>query len=454
MTAVIDLGEVGRRPPEPGQPAGRRWGRRPVRPWLAALLVVVVLATVAAAAPPGLPEPVHIGSGFDSQSLVDGDLLFVAEDSGGDIEEGTAAAGSGDAGARTIAAYTLPRGELRWRVPVPQHGDGWLGRRLTGLQRVDDLLLINSFDRGGAPGTTAVDIADGSVRWSADGFFVGAVADDAMALWLPRSAIDPRTREWVSVGVTLRVVEAGSGRTRWTTTTPAQAELHYRLDGDLVTDVVEVELSGRVRVRVRDARTGQLRTDGTTGRPMEPGPTWVVADLLVSMTDDVLWGVDLDTLTPRWSVPVPLVGGLTPCAPLLCLTQPAGGIRALDPADGTVRWSDDDWMLHSEFGRHLLVTTPRQADRPSTRMVVDPATGEPVAADPYWTPFAVTADGWLGLRYDPYQTTVWVARITPDGSPPRVLLRMADAVDNCQAGADVVICRRVGGGLGVSALPD
>lgn len=452
MTAVIDLGEVGRRPPEPGPPAGRRFGRRPARPWLAALLVVVVLATVGAAAPPGLPEPVRIGSGFDAQSLIAGDLLFVAEDSGGDIEQGSAAAGSGDAGARTIAAYRLPRGELRWRVPVPQHGDGRPGRRLIGLQRVDDLLLIGSFDRAGAPDTTAVDIADGSVRWSADGFSVGAVADDAMALWTPRSAIDPRTGEWVSSGVTLRVVEAGSGRTRWTTTTPAQAELHYRLDGDLLTDVVEVELGGRVRVR--DARTGQVRADGTTGRPTEPGPTWVVADLLVSMTDDALWSVDLATLTPRWSVPVPPAGGLTPCAPLLCLTRHAGGIRALDPVDGTARWVHDEWILHSEFGRYLLVTSPRQPDRPSTPMVVDPATGDPVVADPHWRPFAATADGWLGLRYDPYQTTVWVARITPDGSPPRVLLRMADAVDNCQAGADVVICRQVGGGLGVSALPD
>ncbi|WFE27556.1 PQQ-binding-like beta-propeller repeat protein [Solwaraspora sp. WMMD791] len=452
MTAVIDLGEVGRRPPEPGLPAGRRFGRRPARPWLAGLLVVVVLATVAAA-PPQLPEPVHLGSGFEAQSLIAGDLLFVI-DAGDDADvDGRPPANAGDdTGGRTIAAYTLPRGELRWRVPVPQPGDGRLGRTLTGLQHVADLLLVGFFDRAGAPGTTAVDIADGSVRWSADGFLVGAVADDAMALWMPRSEIDPRTREWVPSGVTLRVVEAGSGRTRWTVSTSAQAELHYRLDGDLLTDVVEVELGGRVRVR--DARTGQLRTDGTTGRPMEPGPTWVVADLLVTMTDDALWSVDLATLTPRWSVPVPLVGGLTPCAPLLCLTQPAGGIRALDPADGTVRWSHDEWILNSEFGRYLLITSPRQPDRPSAQLVVDPATGEPVAADPYWTPFAATADGWLGLRYDPYQSAVWVARITPDGSPPRVLLRLADVVDNCQAGADVVVCRRVGGGLGVSALPD
>jgi|GEM_PF-2330424 len=455
---LIDLGEVGRagrsQPTTAdrwaggattvtGAPAARRWRS-------AAILTIAVLATVAGAGPfPALPDPAYLEVGFEAQLVLDGDLLFVFDGAlGGDPADSST-------GGQSIAAYEVPGGDLRWQVPVPEHGDGLLRREVIGMQPVGDLLLVGSVDLAGVLRTVAVDTADGSVRWLADGQLVGATSDGEVALWSLLSVVDPESQEAVRAGATVQVVETGSGRTRWAATTSAQGEFVYRFDGDRLAEVIELESGDRVRVR--DARTGQVHTAGRieTEQPVEPWRSWAVADVLVRATDDTLSAFDLDGLTLRWSVPAAPPSGITSCASLLCVTHPGGGVRGLEPTDAVTRWVNDDWDLDSAFGRYLLIAPGRQAGLPSTlRLVVDPATGEPVTSDPYWVPFAVTGDGWLGLRHDPFQSAVWVARITPGAPRPRVVLRLADARDSCQASAEALVCRHVSGGLGIWRLPD
>jgi hypothetical protein len=165
---------------------------------------------------------------------------------------------------------------------------------------------------------------------------------------------------------------------------------------------------------------------------------------------------DLDDLTPRWSAPTRPLSDVIACAPLLCLTHSGGGMHGLDPADGAIRWVNEGWNMDRDLDRYLLVAPGPRDGLPSTlRLVVDPATGEPVAAgSESWSPLVSDGDGWLGQRYDPFRAETWVARIDPGTSTSRMLLHVRDVVNECWASTRALVCRRGDGGLGVWALPD
>ncbi|WP_326554597.1 hypothetical protein [Micromonospora sp. NBC_01813] len=449
---VIDLGEVGRTASgtPPADAYRPRPGRRLARPWSAVLLVVAVLATVTAAAPlPPHPEPVHLDAGDSARTLIDGDLLFVIDQP----EYGRRVGGGGQA--TTVAVYRLPGGDPRWRFPVPVEIESRRGLPPAGITVVGDMLLIGFYDLEGAR-TTAFGIGDGAVRWQADGAVLGVTTDGAVALWNPLIEADPELSGSLLVGATVHVVEAGSGRARWSMTSAGHSELAHRFEDDRLVQLVEIEPGNRVRIR--DAATGLVRTAGTLApeHQIESGHAWVVAGLLVTMTDGILSAFELAGLTPRWSVPAPPVGEMTVCASLICVNHSDGGGRALDPVDGSTRWADDGWHVSQTFGRFQLVV-PRHRDGTlkNMRLVADPATGELVApGTERWSAFAVDGDGWLAQWYDPGAAEAWVARIAADGSTPRVLLHLPEGVAACQAGPTAVVCRRADGGLGIWELPD
>lgn len=449
---VIDLGEVGRTASDapPADPRRRRPGRRLARPGSAVLLVVAVLATVTAAAPlPATGALAYIEVGDSTMSVIDGDLLFVV-----DRPEDGRRVGSGDQ--TTIAAYRLPGGNLQWRFPVPFDIEGSPGLPTAGTTVVDDALLVSFYELEGAR-TTAFGIGDGAVRWQADGAVLGVTTDGAVALWNPFVEGDPELSGVFLTGSAVQVVEAGSGQARWSMTTSGHSELAYRFEDDRLVELVEIEPGNQVRIR--DAATGLVRTAGTLapGHQIEPGNAWVVAGLLVTMTDGILSAFELAGLRPRWSVPAPQVGGLTSCASLICVNDfNVGGIRALDPADGSTRWANDAWFAVDSLGPHLIAIPRHRDGTPkNVRLVADPATGELVAPGTgRWSAFAVDGDGWLAQWYDPGAAEAWVARVTADGSTPRVLLHLREGVAACQAGPAAVVCRRADGGLGIWELPD
>lgn len=82
------------------------------------------------------------------------------------------------------------------------------------------------------------------------------------------------------------------------------------------------------------------------------------------LAGDVVTAFEMDTLRPRWTAELPLVGYLEPCGALLCAGRQTGGMWALDPATGAVRWASDLWssVLRAEGGR-LLVAAGREGAR-------------------------------------------------------------------------------------------
>lgn len=445
MAVVIDLGEVGRTPPA-GPPPGRpRPGRRPARTLAAALLLAAVLATVAAAAPlPAVAEPVHLEASNAVQLVLDGDLLVVVD------QQGRRNRGGG----HTIAAYELPGGDLRWRVPAPDHGGGRLRPEPVNVLIAGDLLLVGYLGTAGVR-TVALDTGDGSVRWTADGVPQGVALDGAPVLRGTVTEAGSGADEALLGGSAVQVLEPASGRVRWRTAVSGFVDVVFRVEDGRLADVAEIE-SGR-QVRVRDVRTGQVRSSAAAPELLLlPGQVWVVADLLVAATDDTLTAFELETLAPRWSVAVPPVSSITACGSLLCVSHASGGAHGRDPVDGAARWVNDDWYSNQVFGRYLLVAPGRLDGLPSARrLVADPAIGALLSpGSEQWHPLVPDGDGWLGLWFDQDRTQVWVARIGPGTSPPQMLRHIRDSIHQCWSSTVALVCRRADGGLGVWALPD
>ncbi|MEU6204747.1 PQQ-binding-like beta-propeller repeat protein [Micromonospora musae] len=352
--ATIDLGELREGPVLDVRPTRSRppVARRPLWMALASLLALTLLA--ADQIRPGRIAAVVPAAPIARVFLV-GDLLLVAQLGAGSTE-----------GNVEVAAYPLPeradravqRPEPEWRTLLPALGD------LARVQAGAGALLLTS--RGGrqpGPETVKLDARTGRIGWRQPGV---VQLDDAGQLLLFQLSV---------AAPTVRAVDIATGRARWSVPAPDYGVQYHVHDG--VIDRLVLLSTGGV-VELRDPANGALTHRADLEYDVSGGEqrVEVVGDLLLQIEGptSTVTAYDLNGLRRRWRVSLPLASYLEGCAGLLCAVGVNGGLRALDPMTGVVRWSTPGpATLIAERGDRLLVLPNR---RSVTRYaVLDAVTG-------------------------------------------------------------------------------
>ncbi|MCW3813300.1 PQQ-binding-like beta-propeller repeat protein [Micromonospora sp. DR5-3] len=425
---IIDLGEL-RHDPEPQPPP------RPPRAVTRPYRVLAVLAAVLCVLAGGVPRPERavavVSARLGADLFLVADRLYVVDPL--DPQQGTG---------RQLVAYRLPADgppAVLWRTSLPAGGgDVWL------LQQ-GATVLVSGRQVGGPEGvfrTTALDAGTGRSGWQQPG--AGYPAGDGVLL----QNLD------ASGEGSLRRVDVASGRTLWSVPTPLDGPA-LRFGPDGVDRIVLAAPSGEVEVR--DPASGAL----LAARNIRPGqlPSWqrnqVVGDLLLVISDNggTVTGYGLDRLDQRWTARLAQVGYLTDCGDLLCAYRQTGGMWALDPATGAVRWSNPRWqaVLWAERGRFLVGADDSGGSR---FLVADAATGQPVADLGSWELASWTEPGdrLIGVRRGG-DGRLLVAELDVAAARVRVFDALPNVLGDCRTGRDVLVCRRNAGGFGVWRLP-
>lgn len=226
-----------------------------------------------------------------------------------------------------------------------------------------------------------------------------------------------------------------------------------RLGPDGVDRFVMVTASGEIEVR--DAVSGTRLATRLVGS--DPAPSWqrsqVVNDLLLVINGDTVTGYGLDRLDRRWTARLAQVAYLTDCGDLLCAHGQTGGMWALDPATGAVRWSNSrqQTVLRTERGRFLVGS---EAPGGARVEVVAAATGRQLADLGRWelASWNEPGDRLIGVRRG-RDGRLLVAELDVANARARVIGALPDVLGDCRTGRDVLVCRRVAGEFGVWWLP-
>ncbi|MGC3860399.1 PQQ-binding-like beta-propeller repeat protein [Micromonospora chersina] len=426
---VIDLGEL--RDDAPPGPARRR-PRAAGRPFRSVVVLLVALVTLAAAAPPDRPAARTVAGGPAAAAFVSGDRVYVVEPADPQSDVG-----------RQLVAYRAGGGPPRtlWRTPLPGAGAA------TSVWEQDGTVLLVGRTAGDSVyETVAFDARTGRVAWVQPG--VGFPAGEALLMQVPE---ETGRRP-------IRRVAVSDGRTLWSAPgTPDDVELSFGPSG--VDRLVYLPASGETavydavsgaRLVARDLRPGDLPTRQRT--LLAAGMLLVIGDAGSSVT-----AYDLDTLQRRWTAALPLVGYAERCGSLLCASKQTGGMWALDPATGAVRWTDDRWAATlSAAGGRLLVTMGVAPDTGSGigLAVIEEATGRLVTDLGVWE--VVQQDEYDGRLFGVRRirnSRQLLAELDPGAGRPEVREVLVGAVGDCRAGTELVVCRHTDGGFGLWRLP-
>lgn len=437
MVALIDLGEV-RDEPVPEPPAGR--ARAATRPYRVLAVLLATLVTLAGAAPRPERSVVVLPARLGTDTFLIGNRLYVVDpppDPGGNA-------------GRQLVAYRIrshgPPAEL-WRTTL-EAGDRIQIREQGGRLLVTGL---TDGDPGDAYRTVMVDARTGQPGWQQPGYAVLA-GDGVLVMTADRTGRG-----------SIRRLDPASGRTRWSLpVAPGGLELRSGPDGaggphgpDDVDRILLFGASGEVQVF--DAGTGTRLAARTFHLriPADRQLFHLAGDLLLVLTDGgTIAAYGLDRLDDRWTGRLASVDFLAPCGDLVCAYQHNGGVWALDPATGAVRWSDPRWqaVLRVDGGR-FLAAVPDGSDQ-SALAVVDAATGRQVAALGRWdlVDGNQRGDRLLGVRPG-RDGRLLVAELDVAVGRARLVDVLPGVVGACQIARDVLLCRRSDGGIGLWRLP-
>ncbi|MET8908573.1 PQQ-binding-like beta-propeller repeat protein [Micromonospora sp. NPDC004551] len=422
---VIDLGDL--RDDAAPEPATRR-PRAVGRPFRSVVVLLVALVTLTAAAPPPRPGVHTLAGGPAAAAFVSGDRAYVVQPP--DPQRGVG---------RQLVAYRVGGGPPRtlWRTLLPGAGVA------TEVWEQDGTVLLvgrTAGDMGWE--TVGFDAGTGRVRWLQPG--VGFPAGEALLMQVPQ----------VAGRQPIRRVAVSDGRTLWSAPgTPDDVGLSFGPSGvDRLVylpadgETVVYDAASGARLVARDLRPGDLPTRQRT---------LIAAGMLLVIRDagGTVTGYDLDTLQRRWTAALPLVGYAERCGSLLCATRQTGGMWALDPATGTVRWTDDRWAgTLAAAGGRLVVAAG--AITGNALAVVEEGTGRLVADLGEWDVIPqVEYDGRLfGVRRTG-DGRLLLAELDAAAGRAEVREVLVDAAGDCRMGAKLLVCRRKDGGFGLWRLP-
>ncbi len=434
---LIDLGEQhGELPSETVAPRRRP---RAFRARLVVLSAALLVGLGGAAVRPAAVGPVAIPARL-------GDNMFVEENR---LHVVSAGAQPRSSAARTkiINTYTLPAGELLSRTTVTVTG------AIFQVTSVADTVLVSfQDDIVGAEATVALVADTDRTRWRTAARLLSVSPADGLALLRENSPWYGDQR-WYGL-------DLDSGRVRWSLEQPQPGyttEAGY-LDG-FPRRLITATAAGHIQIR--DTGTGALVSQGAvTVRPgwARRGLTvWPVGDLVLIGGQDGITAYEVAGLSPRWHSTVELTGHwVRGCADAICLFGYRGGIQALDPRTGKLRWAADRWTTATEAGPYLLVNGDEELAERYPLVVLDPSTGA-VRGEfgPWRSAGPVRADGTvLGLRRRLGDDTVFSALLDPDRLTVRVLGTATTVSGDCQATTDVLVCRRIDAAVAIWSLTE
>lgn len=439
---MIELG-LDRDPPCPDLPDAVRRRRRRTGVIVVVAAAALVLTTGSVPTVPA-PSEVRIAAGLGDAVALSADRLYV-------LPSDT----TWTAGRSAMAAYDLPAGRRLWREPLPVEG------QVRQVIPAPGALLV-VLERDGALETVAIDASSGRVRWSVECQPVGLAASGSLLIGVaPAAGDDPRAEQVVAF-------DLATGRPAWAYDVPANAwhdmewpAGRWGADGRAGAGPRSVTVWPSGRVAVRDLATGRVvATADLQGPP--PGDRWfqLAGDLLLAaaIVDglDVVTAYGLPALDPRWTVTIGLAGGYvsTDCGGALCFFSRTGGLRVLDPATGATRWTDERWQTIETMGGRLFAYA-WPSSRRATAAVLDPVSGGELLDLGQWTALEpAPAEGQTrAVRFDPASGRAWFAVVDVEALEVRVLFSAAGIAGDCQAGEQVVVCRRLDASFGVWRFP-
>ncbi|MDG4802142.1 PQQ-binding-like beta-propeller repeat protein [Micromonospora sp. WMMD980] len=418
---VIDLGELRDDAPASGAPG--RPPRAAGRPFRCAVVLSVALVTLAAAVPPARPAPRRIPGGTGAAAFLSGDRVYVALRS-------TQRPG------RDVVAYH--EGRERWRAGMPGTGD------VVGLWQQGGRVLAVGTGEGEGWETVAFDAGTGALRRRQSG--LAFPAGDALLL---RPVGGPGSQP-------VRRLAVADGRTLWTAPAPDGQDVQFSYGSSGVERILLVPNAGRTVVL--DAVTG-ARLAVRNLHPEElPGPRTTQATgglfLETVQTSDAgatVNAYELDTLRLRWTVEMPLVDHLEQCGGLLCAARQDGGIRALDPGAGALRWTAERWqsVLRADAGRLLVGAGGTTGDHLA---VLEEADGRLVADLGDWAVLPQSEmTGRIFLTRPLGGGRLLLAEPDLPGGPP--VVRDVLTGTDCTAGTTLLVCRARSGDFTLRRLP-
>ena len=433
--AIIDLGT------DRGLPDGyARPDRRTVPAWFAPVMVacLVLLSTAASASPPPSPLAQVLSlrvAPDDSYALTDDGMLLVHSP-----------------GMGTLTGYELSDGTQRWQAEatVPAYrmrsGDGLVLLRARGVA-------------AGDPGTVALSTRTGEARWRVPGSIltipgsptvlavdeVRSVSGEGRRIEGPITGLDPIT-----------------GRTRWTVPIPSTAVM-LGVPGNAAVPpnggtaasepqprMLLVHDSGLAELHDLDTgrRLASVRLPAADYEPANPGMTGGM--LLIrhpGRAGPEVTEYDPATLQQKWNSSAGYAYEIRACGDLACLIG-RGGVRALDPADGTPRWSRPGWRSIEQRGRVMLAYGSLTGDADLVG-VVDAATGRVEETLRHWRPVPGPGGGdhVLVTRTAEAGASTMVAVADTGSDRPRPLGELPAGTGDCRAVPDRLVCRSTSGDL-------
>ncbi|MFI7598747.1 PQQ-binding-like beta-propeller repeat protein [Actinoplanes sp. NPDC049681] len=327
----------------------------PPRPVLLLGVLTAVLLGLAAAAPPAprMARVLSAGGTAAAAFTLGPSALY------------TATFGPNPNSESGVRRYDLPAGTQSWATAVPQNVQA-----LT-IDAAAGVLLARS---GSDPRMTFLDAADGTILWHLE-----SAATSALTL------VNGKVLLRTDIGDTtarLALVDARTGGQFWSRVVDSRSEIGNDLE-ETPDRIVVIGRDGHVTtLRFAD---GALLGEGDLGvRPPTQLRDAVLADFVavtvagprvyVSRRErgrPSLTAYGLPALSVDWRVEGGPVGTVYGCGPVLCISD-TRWVSALDPADGSVLWSDPAWSA-ARFTPQGLIAYDQSEDPESA--MIDPSTG-------------------------------------------------------------------------------